>query len=384
MQGYISRKYEKIILDDLKHFPGVALLGPRQCGKSTLIQHLGSKIKNLLYLDLESPSDLKKLDEPEVFFESNRNRTVCLDEIQRKPEIFPVLRSIIDRNKKNGQLIILGSASRDLIRQSSESLAGRISYIEITPFLLEEISSSYDDAMRLWERGGFPLSYLAPDNGQSVRWRNNFIRTFLERDIPQLGFSIPSTNIERLWQMCAHSHGQVLNSSRLGESMGVSYHTVRNYIEILEQTFMVRLLRPHESNLKKRMVKSPKIYIRDTGILHSLLRISDFNELMGHPVYGFSWEGFVIENILSFLPEWQGSFYKASGGAEIDLILEKGLKKTAVEIKASSAPDVPRGFYSALDDLKIKEAWIIAPVKDSYKAAKNITVSNIEAFFEAV
>ncbi len=380
MHSYLNRKMEELILSDLRIFPSVAILGPRQCGKSTLALHLKKMLPDLVYLDLENPADLRKLDDPLLFFEIHQKKLICLDEIQRKPELFPVLRSILDNNKKKGRLIILGSASRDLIKQSSESLAGRISYIELTPFLFSEVNKLDDDFKRIWLRGGFPESYLAEDDKSSARWRINFIRTFLERDIPQLGVNIPSKNIERLWQMCAHSHGQVLNSSRLGESMGVSHHTIRNYLGILEQTFMIRQLQPYSANIKKRVIKSPKIYIRDTGILHSLMDIESFDDLMGHTVYGSSWEGFIIENILSEFTEYRGYYYRTSNGSEIDLILEKGKKRIAVECKASSAPELTKGFYNSMDDLGIEKAWVIAPVKESYFVKKNVRVAPFNEF----
>jgi len=302
MQTYIKRFFTEKIRERLLNIPGVIILGPRQCGKSTLAKAIISKIENAVYLDLERPSDINKLIDPEAFLSLNADKLICLDEIQRVPELFPILRSVIDENRRNGQFIILGSASPDLIRQSSETLAGRVSYFELTPFLFKEISehSSPNKLRKLWLRGGFPRSYLASDEKESFEWRLNFIRTFLERDIPQLGFRIPAKTLERFWKMCAHLHGQLLNSSKLGESLGVSHHTVRSYSDLLEQTFVLRVLRPYESNLKKRLIKSPKIYIRDTGLLHALLDIESHNELLGHPVYGASWEGFVIENILSF------------------------------------------------------------------------------------
>lgn len=382
MHTYIRRKYEKLILNDLKNYPCVAILGPRQCGKSTLVLNLRETAKKILYLDLEDPADLRKLDDPLLFFNRHQDEIICLDEIQRAPEIFPVLRSILDKNRRNGQVIILGSASRDLIRQSSETLAGRISYIDLTPFLMSELEKTDGDLFKTWLRGGFPLSFLSPDDFNSMRWRKNFIRTFLERDIPQLGFSIPSKNIQRLWMICASSHGQVLNSSRLGESMGISYHTVKNYLHILEQTFMVRLLQPYHANIKKRLIKAPKIYIRDSGILHALLDIENFNTLMGHIIYGHSWEGFVIENILSELPDHRGYFYLTSTGTEIDLILEKGMKKIAVECKSSTAPEISRGFFNALSDLEIDDAWIIAPIEEPYTIRGDIKVSPLPDFIK--
>lgn len=386
MHGYIERQLSSIVENRLNSNPVVALLGPRQCGKSTLVQKIIENVPKSVYLDLESPADLNKLNDLEAFFEVNKNRLVCLDEIQRKPEIFPVLRGIVDKNRRNGQIMILGSASRDLIKQSSETLAGRISYLELTPFILSEIAenSNLDILRNIWLKGGFPRSYLASSIDDSFQWRTDFIRTFLERDIPQLGFNIPSAAMRRLWQMCAHLHGQLLNSSKLGESLGVSNHTVRNYIDLLEQTFMLRVMHPVETNLKKRLVKSPRIYLRDSGILHALLDVISMNDLLGHPVYGSSWEGFVLENIIAELPGFKAGFYRASSGAEIDCVLEKGRRRIAVECKASSAPQVTRGFWTALNDLNIKEAWIIAPVKESYPDKDNVMVASVSDFIAAM
>ena len=377
MQTYINRIITTAIEQKLENMPGVVILGPRQCGKSTLAKAIISEIGSAVYLDLERPSDFSKLRDPEAFFSLNNDQLICLDEIQRVPELFPVLRSVIDEHRRNGQFIILGPASPDLMKQSSETLAGRISYFELTPFVLEEVSEDYHSKAlrRLWLRGGFPRSYLALDERESIEWRLDLIRTFLERDIPQLGFRTPAKTLERFWRICAHLHGQLLNSSKLGESMGVSHHTVRSYIDMLEQSFVLRVLRPYESNLKKRLIKSPKIYIRDSGILHALLGIENHNDLLGHPVYGPSWEGLVIENILSLLPNWKASFYRTSSGSEIDLILEKGNKRVAVECKGSTSPNLNRGFWNALSDIKFQEVWVVAPVKDAYPIEKGVMVA---------
>jgi len=384
MQAYIKRIITADIERKLENMPGVVILGPRQCGKSTLAKAILSEIGSAVYLDLERPSDVSKLRDPEAFFSLNSDQLICLDEIQRVPELFPVLRSVIDENRRNGQFIILGSASPDLMKQSSETLAGRISYFELTPFVLKEVSEDdHSKALRrLWLRGGFPRSYLAPDERESIEWRRDFIRTFLERDIPQLGFRTPAKTLERFWRICAHLHGQLLNSSKLGESMGVSHHTVRSYIDMLEQSFVLRVLRPYESNLKKRLIKSPKIYIRDSGILHALLDIENHNDLLGHPVYGPSWEGLVIENILSLLPNWKASFYRTSSGSEIDLILEKGNKRVAVECKGSTSPDLNRGFWNTVSELKFKEVWVVAPVREAYPIEKGVMVAPLHQVIE--
>ena len=389
MQTYIPRLIQAHIKELLVDFPVVAILGPRQCGKSTLARIMVPQYKNSVYLDLERPSDVRKLQDAERYFNMHKDNLLCLDEIQRVPDIFPVMRSIVDEHKKKGHFLILGSASRDLIKQSSESLAGRIAYRELTPFLYSELfppskTASGNGLEKLWLRGGFPESFLARTNGVSTQWRENFIRTFLERDIPQLGFQIPAQAMQRLWRMIAHNHGQILNSSRLGQSLGISHTTARSYIDLLSQTFMVRILSPYIPNVKKRLIKSPKVYIRDSGILHALLEIETMDHLLGHPVYGFSWEGFVIENILSCLPDWRAAFYRTSSGNEIDLIIEKGKKRHAIECKASSAPSVSKGLDVALQELHIDQAWIIAPVDEAYPISKHITVSSLMHFLKTI
>ena len=375
MQGkYIPRHLESRLSECLLDFPAVAVLGPRQCGKTTLVRTCIANRSDAVYLDLERPSDLAKLRDPEIFFSRHTDRLVCLDEIQRLPEIFAVLRSMIDDNRRNGRFLILGSASPDLVRQSSETLAGRIAYLELTPFAYQEIRDESIPLEDFWIRGGFPDSLLARSEGTSRRWRENFIRTFLERDIPQLGIRIPAATMRRVWQMCAHDQGQILNSSRLGASLGVSHTTFRSYLDLLADTFMVRILPPYIPNLKKRLVKSPKIFLRDTGLLHSLLGINTFDELLGHPVFGASWETLAMETVLAATPAWEAFFYRTATGVEIDLVLKKAERKLAFEFKASSAPMVTKGFWRALDDLEIDEAWIVAPVKEGYPLGPNVNV----------
>ena len=376
--NYIKRFVENELKRYLKTFPAVAILGPRQCGKSTLAKQITSDLGNAVFLDLEDDTDVQKLKNPGLFFESHSDKLVCLDEIQLRPDLFPALRTIIDKNGKNGQLLILGSASRDLIKQSSETLAGRIGYIELTPFVKKEIEK--EEVTKLWLRGGYPRSLLAGSDIDSYNWRKNFIQTYLERDLPQLGFSIPATTLKRLWTMIAHSTGQLLNSSKLGESLGVSHTTLRSYIDLLTQTFMVRTLEPYEANIKKRLVKSPKIYIRDTGILHSLLKIETSDDLLGHPIFGNSWEAFVVENILTVFSDWDASFYRTQASAEMDIVLTKGRKKIGVEIKASTAPKVTKGFWNSIEDLQLEKVFIVAPIKDQYPIEKNVTVTSLNLF----
>ena len=382
MAGYIKRKLAKKLSEHIREYPVVALLGPRQVGKSTLAKQIINKPSKGIYLDLERPAHLRKLDTPEYFFTQNKTSLICLDEIQRLPEIFPLLRSLVDEIKKNGQFLILGSASKDLLRQSSESLAGRISYLEMTPFTLLEISKQKSE--NLWLRGGFPRSFLSKNETVSIEWRENYIRTFLERDIPQLGLRIPSHSIGRLWSMLAYSHGQTLNTSKIAGSLGVSSHTVSSYMDILEKTFLIRKLQPFATNLKKRLIKSPKVYLRDSGILHSLLGIDSMNELFGHPVFGSSFEGFVVENIISSLPRWRFYFYRTKSGAEIDLLMIKGSRRVAVEIKAGKAPTVKKGFWTAIEDVQAREKYLIAPVDSTYTIKGGVKVIHLSDFLKTM
>ncbi len=388
MQGLIFRDQIPLLKRWLKSFPAVAILGPRQVGKSTLAQEILKTSPNNLFLDLEKPSDQNKLQDPELFFGTQKNKLICLDEIQRLPEIFPTLRSILDEGKKNGQLLILGSASPELLKQSSESLAGRIAYLELPPFTLHEVlQSQKKDPQRilqkLWLRGGFPRSFLAKNTLASFEWREAFVRTFLERDIPQLGIKIPSETLRRFWLICAHLQGQILNSSKLGQSFGASHTTIRHYLDLLQQTYIIRLLPPFENNLKKRLVKSPKLYLRDSGLLHALLNLKNFEDLLGHPVYGNSWEGFVIENILNHTQnKFKASFYSTATGNEIDLILENNKKRLAVECKASTSPTLTKGFYMAAEDLKVDQSFVIAPVKEAYFLSKKIQVIPLHLFLD--
>jgi predicted AAA+ superfamily ATPase len=382
MHELITRKLTATIIKRLQTNPAVALLGARQVGKSTIAEMVLEQLPDAVYLDLERPADLNKLIDPEAFFDQFKNHLIVLDEIQRTPEIFPILRSVIDRHKKNAQFLILGSASRDLIKQSSESLAGRLSYIEITPFSQPEIPAL--DSRIHWLRGGYPRSLLAEDDETSNQWREDYIRTFLERDIPQLGFRIPANTLGRFGRMLAHSHGQVLNSSKLADSMGVSSHTIRKYIDLLEQTFIVRVLTPYVGNVKKRLIKSPKVYIRDTGLLHSLLSIESMADLFANPIYGASYEGFVIENILAQTPRWQASYYRTSNGAEIDLVLTKGSRTIAVEIKSSTSPKVSKSFWGSIEQIAPDQAVIIAPVENEYPIAENVLVKPLHIFTKQI
>lgn len=363
---------EKEIKNSLGVFPVVGILGPRQVGKTTIAKSIQqSNPDKVVYLDLELPSDVNKLQDPELYLEQHNESLVIIDEVQRMPYLFPVLRALVDKNRAAGRFLILGSASPDMIKQASESLAGRVIYHELTPFTLNEIG--YENVNRLWLRGGYPNSYLSQDDDISFRWREAFIKTYLEMDIPQLGIRIPSTQIRRFWTMLAHYNGQIWNASQIALSLGISAPTVRNYLYILEETFIARSLQPYYANAKKRLVKSPKIYIRDTGLLHALLRNKDVEALQGHPSVGSSWEGFVIEQILALIPkEWPVFYYRTGAGAEIDLLFfDEKNKPVAIEIKYSSAPKVTKGFWSALEDLGNPKGFVIHPGQEAYPLSRH-------------
>jgi hypothetical protein len=371
----LNRRVYPVIEQALEQFPAVALLGPRQAGKTTLARAITAGRAGSLYLDLERPSDLAKLADPELFLSRHIDQLVVLDEIQRVPELFSILRALIDDNRRPGRFLLLGSASPNLLKQASESLAGRISFHELSPFDVSEVQPTFAELPSFWLRGGYPLSWLASTDEVSAAWRESFIATHLERDIPAFGIRVPGTTLRRFWQMLAHLHGQMWNASRLASGFGVSAPTVQHYLDILEATYMVRRLPPLNANLSKRLVKSPKIYLRDSGLLHALLGLRSLEELAGHPVVGASWEGWVLEQIVQLLPSpWQHSFYRTAAGAEMDMVAERGNRKIGFEIKFSSAPTLSRGFWSAANDLKLERMYVIAPVKTGYPLGKNVDV----------
>ncbi len=380
MNDYIYRNAQTLINQYLNLFPVVLVLGPRQCGKSTLVKMMSANLPDLLYLDLQNRVDLAMLEEPELFFAHNEDKTICLDEIQLYPNLFAVLRSEIDRNRRAGRFILLGSASRDLVQHTSETLAGRVGMLDLTPLLISELEAGKVLSLTdYWFRGGYPDSYLAEDDVNSSLWRENFIRTYIERDIPQLKFLIAAPMMMRLLTMLAHEQGQLLNSSKLASSLGLSSPTVRAYIDILEQTYIVRTLQPYFRNTKKRLVKSPRVYLRDVGLLNQVLQISSYNMLMSHPVFGASWEGMVIENACVTAKGAQPFFYRAAAGVdeEMDLVLQYPNRLVAIECKASTAPTLTDGFWKAKAFLEPTETYVVAPVERSYTLRDGVIVCNV-------
>jgi uncharacterized protein len=376
----IQRAIETAVNDSLRRFPVVGLIGSRQAGKTTLAKVIAEQGRDqTVYLDLERPSDWEKLDEAELYLERLADRLVILDEVQRKPELFPLLRALVDADNRPGRFLILGSASPAMKRQSAESLAGRICYHELTPLLWrelqpEQVKGTRQEMETLWRRGGYPRSLLADTEAASFAWREAFIQTHLERDLPQLGIRVPAAALHRFWLMLAHAHGQLWHASRIASNLGVSARTVRHYLDILQDTFMVRSLPPWFRNVKKRLVKASKVYLRDSGLLHVLLKIDSQDSLMGHPSVGASWEGWVMEQIMAMIPRsWVCSFFRTAAGAEIDLVIEPmaGTAPIAVEIKFSASPKPSKGFWSALADLKSQRAFVVYPGNEYYPLGQN-------------
>jgi predicted AAA+ superfamily ATPase len=358
--------------------PIVTLLGPRQCGKTTVARVIAQQTGAAIF-DLEDPADDAALTNPKLALGDKRG-LIVLDEVQRRPELLPVLRVLVDRPDNAARFLLLGSASPTLVRGVSETLAGRTSFVDMQGFSLEEVGT--DAWRRLWLRGGFPRSWLSDSDAASFDWRRGFIRTFLERDIPQLGISIPATTLSRFWTMVAHYHGQVWNGSALARSFGVSEKTVRRYLEILEGTFLVRTLLPWHENLGKRLVKSPKIYIRDSGILHALLGIETMDALLSHPVAGASWEGFAIDAVLARFPRAQAFFYATHGGAELDLLLVYHGRRYGFEMKLNEAPTLTRSMTVSLEDLGLEGLFIIYPGTRQYPLSERIRAVPLQALYE--
>ena len=380
----LRRQVQTLIEARLAQFPAVALLGPRQVGKTTLAHAVATQYPQALVLDLERESDRATLAQPELFFPAYRDRLLVLDEVQHVPHLFASLRPEIDAFRHAGRFLLLGSASGELLRQTGESLAGRVSYVELTPLLADELQPDLATLQSLWLRGGFPLSHLASDDEAAFVWRQDFIRTFLQRDLPDMGVRVPAETLRRFWTMLAHLQGQLFNASQLGVALGGASHTtVARYLDVLVDTLMVRRLQPHLANVGKRLVKSPKVYLRDSGLLHALLGLATVRDLQGHPIAGASWEGFVVEQVAAHLrPSAQLGFYRTAAGAEIDLVIEDGLHKIGIEIKFSAAPKPTKGFWEALKDLRIEKAYVVAPVRQRYPLATGVEVVPVSALPE--
>ncbi|HPR32426.1 MAG TPA: ATP-binding protein [Prolixibacteraceae bacterium] len=374
---YFSRILEKSIETSLVHFPAVAIIGARQCGKTTMVKHLLADKSNGVYLDLERDADLRKLADAELFFNAYpKNTLFCIDEIQRKPDLFPVLRYLIDSWQENGRFLLLGSASRDLLRQSSESLAGRISYKQLSPFGFQELPANISLAQYMVQ-GGFPRSVFAPMD-ISTEWRENFITTFLERDLLQWKNFTPIV-MRRLWMMLAHNNGQTVNYSEISKSLAINNGTVKNYIDLLEATFMLFVLPPYVSNMGKRLVKAPKIYIADSGICASLLGINTYETLLGHVALGSIWEQVVIQNIKIAYPEAELFFYRTSNGAEVDIVMRLKNRVFAIECKSTLAPALSKGNYNAIDDIQPEHTFVVCPTSESWPMKPGITVMGLGA-----
>lgn len=380
----ITRRHKKLIRDDLAHFPSVVLLGPRQVGKTTLAREFASEDPDALYLDLENPSDAARLDSPGRYLDLHRSRLVIIDEVQRMPDLFGVLRGQIDARRRDGRrsghFLLLGSASGALLRQS-ESLAGRVAYHQLPGLDTLETGPNPN---RPWLRGGFPDSFSAASDDLSMRWRNDFIRTCLERDLPQAGLRAPAVTLRRFWTMLAHRQASVFNAAELARSLGISVPTVKRYADTLVDLMLLRRMQPYFVNVGKRLIKTPKLLVRDSGVVHALLNLRSLDELLGHPVAGASWEGFVIENLIGAAPRGTDAFfYRTRAGAEIDLLLLlPNLELWSVEVKRSSAPRVPRGFRIATADVGAARSFIVHPGTDSYPLGDDIVAISLPALMK--
>jgi predicted AAA+ superfamily ATPase len=383
----LERRVEPAVQALLGESPAVVLTGPRQVGKTTLALDL-AEMRPSTYLDLESEADRARLAEPELYLADHEDELLVLDEIQRLPGLFEALRGAIDRGRRagkgTGRFLLLGSASLELLAQSGESLAGRIAFAELTPFDVSEVGGDHLD--RLWVRGGFPESFLADSDEASLRWRRDFIRTYLERDIPQLGPRIPAETLRRLWTMLAHNQGGLLNAANIARGLGVSGATVGNYLDLMVDLLLVRRLPPRLANAGKRLVRSPKVYVRDSGIVHALLGIADKEALLGHPVVGASWEGMVIEDLIALAGEAvEPSFYRTSGGAEIDLVLSwADGREWAIEVKRTLAPKLERGLRSAIEDVNPERSFVVYPGDERYPLGEDIEAIGLPELCEEI
>ena len=367
----IERRTARLALKSaVENNPVAVLLGPRQCGKTTLARELAASEPST-FLDLEKPSDRARLREPELLLRGLEG-LVVIDEVQRMPELFSVLRPLADRPEARARFLLLGSASPDLVKGVSESLAGRAGFVDLGGFDLREVGQ--DESERLWMRGGFPRSFLARDNRASLAWRQDFIRTFLERDVPALGIRIPSETLLRFWTMVAHYHGQIWNGAELSRGLGLSEKTVRGYLDLLTGAFVLRQLQPWHENVGKRQYKAPKAYVRDSGLLHALLSLEDRMQLAGHPKHGASWEGHALEQVLAAAGTRQAYFWGTHGGAELDLLLMRGGKRYGVEFKCADGPVMTKSLHIAIEDLKLDRAWIVYPGKETYPVHEKVSV----------
>jgi uncharacterized protein len=384
----LARRLQARIEARLRQTPAVVLLGPRQVGKTTLALQIAEGRSDAVYLDLERPADRRRLDDADAYLRAQTGKLVIVDEIHRAPALFEPLRGIIDERRRSGEraghFLLLGSASLDLMRQSSETLAGRVDYLELTSVDLLELPDAVGDANRLWTRGGFPESLLAADDAASIAWRRAFVRSYLERDVPMFAPRLPAEAVGRLWTMLAHAQGTPLNQSRLAASLAVSAPAVGRYVDLLVDLLLVRRLRPWSGNVGKRLVKSPKTYIRDSGLVHVLLDLTTWNDVLGHPVAGASWEGFVIENLIAAAGERRTPYYyRTAEGAEVDLVFERaGRVEMMIEIKRSSAPELSKGFRLAQDVLRPKQAYLVHPGSDAWPAAKSVTAISVAGLMQ--
>jgi predicted AAA+ superfamily ATPase len=375
------RQIVPLLREYLSIFPAVGLLGPRQVGKTTLVKNLKLD-RDSIYIDLEKASDRAKLVDPELFLKTHTDKTVILDEIQLMPELFAELRSLIDEQRELGRFILLGSASPDLIRKSADSLAGRIGYLELTPFYLGEIDS--DELQKLWIRGGFPLSFLAKSERESQIWRQNFIKTYLERDLAQIGLSTDPRLVERFWMMLANAQGGIWNAESFAKALGITRPTVNRYLEYLEGSFMVRVLAPFHQNIKKRLVKSPKVFIRDAGMLHALTGVDSMGALQNLLLIGASWEGFVIEQITATLGKaYEYYFYRTHQGAECDLLLVKnGVVKMAIETKNTLSPKLSKSMQISMEDTGAEQGFVICRIDQGYPLSEKVRAIGLSEFLE--
>ena len=390
MKNAITRHFEQPVRERLAAMPAVALLGPRQVGKTTLARKIAADWPGqALYLDMERPADRRKLDDADSYLRAQQGKLVIIDEIHRVPELFAVLRGIIDdwraAGQRSGQFLLLGSASLDLMQQTSETLAGRIGYLDVNPLTVQELSPNLSTET-VWLRGGFPDSVLAPDDKASLDWRRDFIRSYLERDVPMFAPRLPGTTVGRLWTMLAHNQGELLAQSRLAQALGVSVPTIARYIDLLVNLQLVRALQPWSSNVGKRLVKTPKTYVRDSGLVHALLELQTLDDVLGHPVAGHSFEGLVIEHIIQAATQrYSAYFYRTQDGAEIDLVLARGnTPEIAIEVKRSSAPTVGKGFTVACNDLGLEQRYVVYPGEESYPMRNGVEAMGLTNLLKTI